>query len=85
MNGTGSDHDQKAIIPASEDCFRLCAGIVNEIGGLAGDGEVVREDRRGDQRVNSPNAEVICFVGRHGGKRWWYRCWDARAFTSRIN
>ena len=84
MNGTGSDHDQKAIIPASEDCFRLCAGIVNEIGGLAGDGEVVREDRRGDQRVNSPNAEIVCCVGRHGGGRWWYWCWDARAFTSRL-
>ena len=68
MNGTGPDYDQEAIIITSEDCFCLPAGIMDQVSGFVGDGEVVREDRRGDQRVNSPNAEIVCCVGRHGGE-----------------
>ena len=66
MNGTGADYDQEAVVLALEDGFRLQACVADKLSGPAGDGEIIGENRRRDERINPGDAEVIGFVGRHG-------------------
>ena len=68
MNGTGTNYDEEAVVLTLQNGFPLQACVMDQISRYVGDGEVIGEDRRRDEGINPGNAEVVCFVGRRGGK-----------------
>jgi len=66
MNRARANDYQEAVILASQNGFRAHSGIVDEIGSLLGSREIVGQDCRRDQRVNTPDTQIICSFRRHG-------------------
>ena len=67
VNGAGADHDEEAVVLSEEDVLGSLPGPGDEIGGGIGDGEVVGEDRRRDERIDAGDAKVVSFWAGHGG------------------
>ena len=66
MNRARANDYEEAVILASQNRFRAHSGIVDQIGGLLGGREIVGQDCRRDQRVNTPDTQIICSLRRHG-------------------
>ena len=66
MNRARTDHHKEAVILAPQNCFCSHTGIVNQIRRFVCVGQVIGQDRRGDQGVDTPDAQVVCSLRRHG-------------------
>lgn len=62
MDGAGSDNDEETVIAALDDLFSSLASEDNGLGSSEGEGQVLHEDLRGDQRLDLLDTLVIELV-----------------------
>lgn len=61
-----ADYGEQAVIGAINNGIGLRTGVVDDGCDMLGDGQVIGENRRGDERIDAGNTEVVCAVLGHG-------------------